>query len=208
MTDKTTGDATEGGVRISRNAPCPCGSGKKYKMCCGAQIVAAERVAEEQRRAKMCGLRNPLRQKMFKRIGRRPVIHEPIAVRIQYFDGHAEDRVRFQCLSNNQWQISGWPQMPSGEKRPRECSFEVDDIEALAFARFLDDLPRVSLCKANLKGRVTGQLVKKTTVVLKGTACDGRYSWENDSPDCLREVESLALRLVARFHEICQCRLN
>lgn len=23
-------------VRISRNAPCPCGSGKKYKKCCGA----------------------------------------------------------------------------------------------------------------------------------------------------------------------------
>jgi preprotein translocase subunit SecA len=21
--------------KISRNAPCPCGSGKKYKMCCG-----------------------------------------------------------------------------------------------------------------------------------------------------------------------------
>ena len=23
--------------RISRNAPCPCGSGKKYKHCCGAR---------------------------------------------------------------------------------------------------------------------------------------------------------------------------
>ena len=22
------------GKRISRNAPCPCGSGKKYKHCC------------------------------------------------------------------------------------------------------------------------------------------------------------------------------
>ena len=22
--------------KISRNAPCPCGSGKKYKHCCGA----------------------------------------------------------------------------------------------------------------------------------------------------------------------------
>jgi uncharacterized protein YecA (UPF0149 family) len=21
--------------KISRNAPCPCGSGKKYKKCCG-----------------------------------------------------------------------------------------------------------------------------------------------------------------------------
>ena len=25
-----------GGTKIGRNAPCPCGSGKKYKRCCGA----------------------------------------------------------------------------------------------------------------------------------------------------------------------------
>jgi preprotein translocase subunit SecA len=24
------------GEKISRNDPCPCGSGKKYKKCCGA----------------------------------------------------------------------------------------------------------------------------------------------------------------------------
>jgi preprotein translocase subunit SecA len=24
------------GVQIGRNDPCPCGSGKKYKKCCGA----------------------------------------------------------------------------------------------------------------------------------------------------------------------------
>ena len=23
------------GTRVGRNAPCPCGSGKKYKKCCG-----------------------------------------------------------------------------------------------------------------------------------------------------------------------------
>ncbi|HIC86576.1 MAG TPA: hypothetical protein EYP06_09830, partial [Desulfobacterales bacterium] len=22
--------------KVGRNAPCPCGSGKKYKKCCGA----------------------------------------------------------------------------------------------------------------------------------------------------------------------------
>jgi len=26
---------------INRNAPCPCGSGKKYKNCCGAPHLAA-----------------------------------------------------------------------------------------------------------------------------------------------------------------------
>jgi uncharacterized protein YecA (UPF0149 family) len=25
------------GAKIGRNDPCPCGSGKKYKKCCGAQ---------------------------------------------------------------------------------------------------------------------------------------------------------------------------
>jgi len=35
--------------KISRNAPCPCGSGKKYKKCCGADAVSIERLHEEQR---------------------------------------------------------------------------------------------------------------------------------------------------------------
>lgn len=26
--------------KINRNAPCPCGSGKKYKRCCGAENVS------------------------------------------------------------------------------------------------------------------------------------------------------------------------
>jgi len=34
--------------KISRNAPCPCGSGKKYKKCCGADAVAIERKREAQ----------------------------------------------------------------------------------------------------------------------------------------------------------------
>ena len=25
--------------KIGRNAPCPCGSGKKYKKCCGSQVA-------------------------------------------------------------------------------------------------------------------------------------------------------------------------
>ena len=24
--------------KVGRNAPCPCGSGKKYKRCCGASV--------------------------------------------------------------------------------------------------------------------------------------------------------------------------
>jgi hypothetical protein len=32
-------------AKVGRNAPCPCGSGKKYKMCCLAQDEAASRTA-------------------------------------------------------------------------------------------------------------------------------------------------------------------
>jgi preprotein translocase subunit SecA len=28
------------GPQIGRNDPCPCGSGKKYKKCCGAMVHA------------------------------------------------------------------------------------------------------------------------------------------------------------------------
>ncbi|MYB18811.1 MAG: hypothetical protein F4Y16_07475, partial [Holophagales bacterium] len=27
------------GAKVGRNAPCPCGSGKKYKKCCGAPVA-------------------------------------------------------------------------------------------------------------------------------------------------------------------------
>ena len=38
--DRATGrgpNLTRPGPKIGRNDPCPCGSGKKYKKCCGAQ---------------------------------------------------------------------------------------------------------------------------------------------------------------------------
>ncbi len=35
-------------VKIGRNAPCPCGSGKKYKRCCLAAAEKAARVAQHQ----------------------------------------------------------------------------------------------------------------------------------------------------------------
>ena len=28
----------QNGQTIGRNDPCPCGSGKKYKKCCGAMV--------------------------------------------------------------------------------------------------------------------------------------------------------------------------
>lgn len=33
-------------VKVGRNDPCPCGSGKKYKNCCGKKAAAEEAAAE------------------------------------------------------------------------------------------------------------------------------------------------------------------
>lgn len=33
--DNITGETTRVGHKVGRNEPCPCGSGKKYKKCCG-----------------------------------------------------------------------------------------------------------------------------------------------------------------------------
>jgi preprotein translocase subunit SecA len=37
---KSAGKATQKreGAKIGRNDPCPCGSGKKYKKCCGQGV--------------------------------------------------------------------------------------------------------------------------------------------------------------------------
>jgi hypothetical protein len=37
-------------VKVGRNQPCPCGSGKKYKQCCLANDEAAAAAAREQQR--------------------------------------------------------------------------------------------------------------------------------------------------------------
>ena len=36
LPEATKIDPKYNGKKISRNEPCPCGSGKKYKKCCGA----------------------------------------------------------------------------------------------------------------------------------------------------------------------------
>ncbi len=35
---KTAGSRV-GGIKVGRNDPCPCGSGKKFKKCCGASVL-------------------------------------------------------------------------------------------------------------------------------------------------------------------------
>jgi hypothetical protein len=39
-----------GRMKIGRNAPCPCGSGKKYKKCCGTDSASGTMAAESEPR--------------------------------------------------------------------------------------------------------------------------------------------------------------
>ena len=38
LTQKKSGTVRREGKKIGRNDPCPCGSGKKYKQCCGKNV--------------------------------------------------------------------------------------------------------------------------------------------------------------------------
>jgi preprotein translocase subunit SecA len=38
--DKPTPKPAVKRVKIGRNDPCPCGSGKKYKNCCGSPLLS------------------------------------------------------------------------------------------------------------------------------------------------------------------------
>ena len=48
--DTGTSILTSRKMRVGRNDPCPCGSGQKYKKCCGAVITLAPETA-----ARQCG---------------------------------------------------------------------------------------------------------------------------------------------------------
>jgi hypothetical protein len=70
--------------RISRNAPCPCGSGKKYKHCCygkGFEYVEGE-AGGVYRSAplsdEMKAVLDAQRQKFIEKYGREPGPHDPV----------------------------------------------------------------------------------------------------------------------------------
>jgi len=143
-------------------------------------------------------------QKPFRRMGRTPVRMTLVEARITYYDGTPEDRVRMQILTDDSWQISGWPHAPVGEKRPREKSFVLDDAEASLYEFKLDRLKGLVPGKGHRANEECGELREAAKIVLSGTACDGRYSWENGAPGKWRKLEELVMELVFRFNELCR----
>jgi len=147
---------------------------------------------------------SPHGRKLRKRIGRTPVRTTLVEAQIGYYDGSPEDRVRLQILTDGSWQISGWPHAPLGEKRPREKSFVLNDCEASSYEFQLGRLQGLVPGKGHRANEEYGELREAAKIVLRGTACDGRYSWENGAPGKWRKLEELVMGLVFRFHELCR----
>lgn len=142
-------------------------------------------------------------QKPFRYRGRTPIRTTLVEARISYYDGQPEDRVRLQILTDDLWQISGWPRAPLGEKRPREKSFVLNDQEVMMYQFKIDQLQGLVPGKGHRSGEEYGELREAAKIVLHGTACDGRYSWENGAPGKWRKLEDLVMGLVFRFHDFC-----
>jgi len=143
-------------------------------------------------------------QKPFRYRGRTPIRTTLVEAQIDYYDGSPEDRVRLQILTDDSWQISGWPHAPLGEKRPREKSFVLNDCEASSYEFQLGRLQGLVPGKGHRANEECGELREAAKIVLRGTACDGRYSWENGAPGKWRKLEELVMGLVFRFHELCR----
>jgi hypothetical protein len=85
--------------RISRNAPCPCGSGKKYKHCCygkgfewqedeAGQLYKSIPLSDE-----LAGVLQQQRQKFIDRFGR-----EPGPDNLLFFDAPPVEQVEFRTV--------------------------------------------------------------------------------------------------------------
>lgn len=144
----------------------------------------------------------PVRRKR-RRPGRSPIRKTLVEARVSYYDGRDDDHVRLNLLCNDTMQISGWPHAPLGMKRPREKSFALTDLDRQIYEYKLSQIQGLEPGKGHRSGEDYGELREAVTVVLKGTACDGRYSWDNGAPGKWRKLDDLVMSLVFKFQDLC-----
>src|SRR5438270_621056 len=110
--------------RISRNAPCPCGSGKKYKHCCYGKgfewqedeeggVYKSVPLSHE-----MADILEEQRQKFIDRYGREPGPNDPV-----FFDMPPVEQIEFQTVAMSEGNL-GCPH-EEGEDFPLggDCPF-------------------------------------------------------------------------------------
>ena len=82
-------------VKVSRNDPCPCGSGRKYKRCCYAAAAPLVRRADGELAhelpigPEMAEILQRQREKFIARYGREPGPDDPIFVDVPSDDEYA-----------------------------------------------------------------------------------------------------------------------
>ena len=85
--------------KVSRNAPCPCGSGKKYKHCCynkgfdwqqdeQGEVYKSIPINDE-----LAGILEQQRQKFIDKYGREPGPNDPV-----FFDAPSVEQIEFQTV--------------------------------------------------------------------------------------------------------------
>jgi tetratricopeptide (TPR) repeat protein len=73
---------------VSRNAPCPCGSGEKYKRCCGASAVAANVSPSDPQAARIHFQRGLEALKSGRPSDAIPFLNEAIRADASFFEAH------------------------------------------------------------------------------------------------------------------------
>lgn len=138
------------------------------------------------------------KKRPLRRIGRMPIRYRPVTAWVRYSDGREEDRVRLQVLCDNTIQLSGWPHVEPGRKRPRERSFLLDKADAMRYNELMGEVENLEPGHAAGTGGGESAIV----VLHKGRGAR-RFTWENGAPEKWRRLQELVLSLVEQFNRLC-----
>ncbi len=141
-----------------------------------------------------------LNQRPHHRIGRMPIRRTLVSVQVDYYDVEPQDRVRLCELCNGKIMLSGWQRAETGEKRPREASFVLDNDTAKSFIDMIADLRVCPLISPVWDGSVI-EVVKIEFGQYDATS---KFCWQHSAPKEWRGLESLAHRMVSLFHDMCR----
>lgn len=136
---------------VGRNQPCPCGSGKKYKLCCWSADAAAETAARGEQR------RNAPSPPLFGALPGRGLAVDDGDARFEQMSNETVDLIHAGKLEDAERLchrlLEEFPQLPDGHIRfgqlfrargaPKQAASHLR--QAAAVARTVDDEPALPL---------------------------------------------------------------